>query len=108
MKRITGGFGRVATLVLAGAAFTALTTACSLDDRESMCMPDEYPVTAVGYAGGGDACVTKGEQPPEGMIRYPAGQVPQHVDDKWDRYWQTHALDKNGKLITDPNKVRKS
>jgi hypothetical protein len=28
--------------------------------------------------------------------------VPQQVDDKWEVYWRTHALDENGKTIDAP------
>lgn len=37
-----------------------------------------------------------------GFVRYPKGRVPQQVDDKWDVYWRTHTLDKNGKIIDAP------
>lgn len=106
MKGITGGLGRAGGIALAGVALTALATACSMDTRDAICMPDEYPTAVIGYAGGG-SCVSDGQQPPEGSVRYPEGQVPRHVDDRWDRYWQDHALDADGRLITDPNKVRK-
>jgi hypothetical protein len=105
MKDNAGGLRRTIALLLASAAVTGLATACSMDTRDAMCMPDEYPVAYVGHAGGG-ACVAKDEEPPKGSLRFPAGQVPQHVDDKWDTYWQKHAMDANGKLMTDPNKVR--
>jgi hypothetical protein len=63
-----------------------------------MCESDEYPVQAVGAPGSG-MCVTKGDEPAAGYVRYPAGEVPQLVDDKWDLYWRDHALDADGKLI---------
>ncbi|MFI0898502.1 SCO0607 family lipoprotein [Streptomyces sp. NPDC020983] len=108
MKISTGGSRRTITLLLAGAAvITGLTAACSLDTREGMCMPDEYPVAAIGYAGGG-GCVSEGQKPPSGTVRYPAGEVPQYVDDKWDKYWQNHALDAHGHLMKDPNQIRRS
>jgi hypothetical protein len=62
-------------------------------------MSDEYPVQGVGPQGGSQ-CVPKGQDPPEGTVRYPKGQAPQRVDDKWDRYWQDHGLDARGQLIT--------
>ncbi|WSS24485.1 hypothetical protein OG519_21050 [Streptomyces sp. NBC_01190] len=83
-------------MVLTGAAVTALTTAC--DVRDNMCMSNEYPVAAVGSTLGG-ACVTNGDRPPAGYVRYPKGKVPQHVGDKWDTYWGNHALDAQGNVI---------
>jgi hypothetical protein len=106
MNNATGGLGRAAVLVLTAAAAVGLTTACSVDLRDAMCQSNEYPVAVVGYAGGG-YCVSDKEQPPKGAVRYPEGKVPQHVDDKWDKYWQSHALDANGKLITDSTLVKK-
>ncbi|MFI0938564.1 SCO0607 family lipoprotein [Streptomyces sp. NPDC021020] len=106
MKKVAGGPVRTLALLLAGSAVAALTAACSVDLRDAICGSDEYPVAAVGSAGGG-SCVPDKEQPPKGSVRYPEGKVPQHVDDKWDKYWQDHALDANGRLITDPDQVRK-
>jgi len=63
-------------------------------------MSDEYPVKAVG-PGGGSACVSDGQEPPDGMVRYPKGQVPERVGDKWDVYWESHDLDEDGKLVKD-------
>jgi hypothetical protein len=108
VKNSTGGARRTITLLLAGAAVTGLSAACSLDTREGMCMPHEYPVAAVGYAGGGGGCVSEGQEPPSGTVRYPAGEVPRYVDDKWDKYWQNHALDAHGHLMEDPNRIRRS
>ncbi|MFJ6752721.1 MULTISPECIES: SCO0607 family lipoprotein [unclassified Streptomyces] len=81
-------------------AVTALIVAflgsgCSMQD--SICSSGEYPVKAVGSTSGG-ACVSDGEKPPEGYVRYPKGKVPQHVDDKWDKYWNTVVVDKNGDI----------
>ena len=73
-------------------------TACSMDIRDHECMSNEYPVQAIGPQGGG-ACATNGQAPPKGYVRYPKGQVPQRVGDKWDTYWNSHGLDANGKLI---------
>ncbi|QKW07875.1 hypothetical protein HUT18_17250 [Streptomyces sp. NA04227] len=85
-------------LALASAAAATLTTGCSL--QEATCGGGEYPVMTVG--GTGSACVPDDEEPPKGYVRYPEGKVPKHVDDKWDKYWQTHSVDKNGKIITVP------
>ena len=106
MKNTTRGLRRNTALLLTSAALAALTAACSFDPADNICMSDEYPVATVGYAGSG-SCVSDDKQPPRDSVRYPEGRVPQHVDDKWDTYWQTHALDAHGKLITDPNKVRR-
>ncbi|WUH88897.1 hypothetical protein OG900_01305 [Streptomyces sp. NBC_00433] len=84
-------------LSLTAASLIALSTACSTDTRDHMCMSNEYPVAAVGSSLGG-SCVTSGQQPPAGYVRYPKGQVPAHVDDKWDTYWQSHTLDAHGHL----------
>jgi hypothetical protein len=32
-------------------------------------------------------------------VRYPAGKVPKHVDDQWDTYWNSKALDSKGNEI---------
>ncbi|MEU1535985.1 SCO0607 family lipoprotein [Streptomyces fagopyri] len=97
MKDTAGRLRRTIALLVAGAAITGLATACSTDIRDHMCEAGEYPVASVGSSSGG-ACVGNGKQPPAGYVRYPAGKVPQHVDDKWDTYWGTHTLDANGKL----------
>jgi hypothetical protein len=69
---------------------------CSLQD--AICRRGEYPVKAVGNATG-RACVADNEDPPEGYVRYPAGKVPKHVDDKWDKYWSDKIVDKNGAIV---------
>jgi hypothetical protein len=79
-------------LCLAGAVMT-LTTACTLQDN--ICSDGEYPVASIGSSSGG-ACVRDGDDPPKGYVGYPKGQVPKHVDDKWDKYWQEHTLDAHG------------
>jgi len=33
-----------------------------------------------------------------GYTRYPEGQVPDRVGDKWDEYWSTRIIDENGKV----------
>ena len=51
--------------------------------RDRICDDGEYPVMGAANPAGG-MCVPNGEEPPGGYVRYPAGKVPQHVDDKWD------------------------
>ncbi|MFJ8076621.1 SCO0607 family lipoprotein [Streptomyces sp. NPDC096176] len=92
----------VAAAALAGsAAVVALTGCASFEYKEDICMGNEYPVLTVNGTGG--ACVSNGEEPPAGFARYPEGKVPQEVDDKWDVYWNTHTLDKDGKIIDAPD-----
>ncbi|WP_433445982.1 SCO0607 family lipoprotein [Streptomyces sp. CA-142005] len=75
--------------------------ACAgLEYKEDVCSSGEYPVLTVG--GTGSACVTEGMEPPKGFVAYPEGKVPKQVDDKWDRYWNTHTLDSSGKIIEAP------
>jgi hypothetical protein len=88
----------VVALSLAGVAAMGLTAGCGMDLRDHECMSDEYPVKATGPEGG-SACQTNGQAPPAGYVRFPAGQVPQRVGDKWDVYWETHGLDDKGRLI---------
>ncbi|MFC5800157.1 SCO0607 family lipoprotein [Streptomyces formicae] len=91
-----------AAAALAGAAAVVVLTGCSgLEYREDVCSEGEYPVLTVG--GTGSACVSDGEEPPAGFTRYPEGKVPQQVDDKWDVYWRTHTLDKDGNIIDAPD-----
>ncbi|WP_416985597.1 SCO0607 family lipoprotein [Streptomyces sp. T028] len=87
-------------LALAGATATMLLSACSFSMQDAQCSGGEYPVLAVNGSGG--ACVEDGQEPPKGYARYPEGKVPEYVDDKWDKYWNTHTLDENGKIITIP------
>ncbi|MFF0744879.1 SCO0607 family lipoprotein [Streptomyces sp. NPDC004111] len=83
----------------AGAAALVLAaTGCSMQD--AICGGGEYPVLNIGSTG--SACVKDGEDPPQGYTRYPEGKVPQHVDDEWAVYWQTHTVDKNGKIVDAP------
>jgi hypothetical protein len=79
---------------LAAAAVIGLGSACTVQDAQ--CSSGEYPVASVGSSSGG-ACVKNGEDPPKGYVRYPEGKVPEHVDDKWDTYWQNHTLDADGR-----------
>ena len=83
-------------ILLVGACALALLTGCGAD---AICGGDEYPVKAVGNTTGA-ACVPEGEEPPDGYVRYPAGQEPKHVDDKWDKYWQTKVVDASGKIVS--------
>ncbi|GGV90276.1 hypothetical protein GCM10015535_45990 [Streptomyces gelaticus] len=87
-----------AGLALAAATVAVLTTGCSMQD--AICSGGEYPVMTIG--GTGSACVSDDEDPPKGYVRYPKGKVPEHVDDKWDMYWRTHSVDKNGRIIEVP------
>lgn len=77
----------------------AMLTGCSTEDAS--CGGGEYPVMTVG--GTGSACVSNGDEPPKGYVRYPEGKVPRHVGDKWDTYWSTHTIDENGKIIKAPD-----
>ncbi|MFF9769087.1 SCO0607 family lipoprotein [Streptomyces sp. NPDC053086] len=92
---------RTGAVALTSAAVLAVLTGCSLEYKEDICSDGEYPVITVGGTGG--SCVKDGEEPPPDSVRYPQGKVPQHVDDKWDVYWRTHTLDKNGKIIDAPD-----
>ncbi|MCB5168427.1 hypothetical protein LG634_26840 [Streptomyces bambusae] len=92
---------RAATFVLAGAAAVLALTGCNLDFQEDVCNTGEYPVLAVG--GSGSACMPNGEEPAQGYARYPEGKVPRQLDDKWDVYWRTHTLDKDGNVIDAPD-----
>ncbi|MDT9699369.1 SCO0607 family lipoprotein [Streptomyces sp. P17] len=90
-----------ALAVAAGVAAALALTGCSgWEYREDICSSGEYPVMTVN--GTGSACVANGDEPPAGYVRYPEGKVPKQVDDKWDVYWRTHTLDKNGDIIDAP------
>jgi hypothetical protein len=89
----------LAAVTLAAAAMMGLATACDADLRDHECSSGEYPVLAANSLNGAGACVTNGEEPPAGYVRYPKGQVPERVGDKWDVYWQTHGLDIHGHPI---------
>jgi hypothetical protein len=80
----------LATIALAAGL---LTGGCA---DEAICRGGEYPVAAVGSTG--RACVSDQEEPPAGYVRYPEGKVPKHVDDQWDKYWNTHTIDKTGTI----------
>ncbi|NJP31940.1 SCO0607 family lipoprotein [Micromonospora thermarum] len=85
-----------ALFAVAGLATLSLVGGCAF--REAVCGSDHYPVKAVNSTG--STCVKKGEQPPQGYVRYPDGKVPKYVDDEWDRYWREHRLDENGNEST--------
>lgn len=90
----------VRILAMASATVALLVvTGCSTEDAS--CGGGEYPVMTVGDTG--SACVPNGEEPPKGYTRYPEGKVPEHVGDKWDKYWETHTVDENGKIIKAPD-----
>ncbi|MEV0118439.1 hypothetical protein AB0H77_35210 [Streptomyces sp. NPDC050844] len=93
---------RVVTAALASAAAVVVLTGCAgLEYKEDICSSGEYPVMSVGGTGG--ACVSDKKDPPAGFVRYPKGKVPQQVDDKWDVYWNTHTVDKDGNIIDAPD-----
>ncbi|MCX5387373.1 SCO0607 family lipoprotein [Streptomyces sp. NBC_00083] len=80
---------------VAGASLVLLSlTGCSTQD--AICGGGEYPVLNVGSTG--KACVDKQQEPPQGYVRYPKDKVPEHVGDKWDTYWETHTIDRSGKI----------
>ncbi|MGP4049015.1 SCO0607 family lipoprotein [Streptomyces sp. 2A115] len=86
-------------LALASVIIMLLATGCSTEGAS--CGGGQYPVLAVGSTG--SVCVTNGEEPPKGYARYPAGKAPEHVGDKWDKYWETRTIDENGKIIKVPD-----
>lgn len=86
----------MAALTAAGVAGIFLAGGCAF--REAICSSDEYPVAAVRNTG--RACEKDGQAPPSGWVRFPEGKVPEHVGDKWDRYWEDHTLDENGREVT--------
>lgn len=91
----------VAAALACVAAATVLTGCAGLGYQENICGNGEYPALSVG--GTGSACFSDKEEPSAGYARYPAGKVPRQVDDKWDVYWRTHTLDKDGKIIAAPD-----
>ncbi|MFF0425128.1 SCO0607 family lipoprotein [Streptomyces sp. NPDC004520] len=95
-----GRFRFVAAALASAAAVVSLTGCAGLEYKEDVCSSGEYPVLSVG--GTGSACVPDKQEPPAGFVRYPEGKVPQQVDDKWDVYWNTHTLDKDGNIIDAP------
>lgn len=93
-------YGRrpVTVLVLAAVSMAFALTGCSMED--AICGGGEYPILNVGSTG--SACAPNGHEPPKGYTRYPEGKVPEHVGDTWDTYWQSHTVDKGGKIIKAP------
>ncbi|MCZ0982101.1 hypothetical protein O1L60_33025 [Streptomyces diastatochromogenes] len=83
-------------MLVAGLTATLLLTGCA--GQERVCGSGEYPVKAVGNTDGQD-CVADGQEPPEGWVRYPAGQVPHYVGDEWDRHWSTLVVDDQGRVV---------
>ncbi len=88
---------RLRDLVPVAVLVPLLAAGCSFDER--ICSSGHYPVKAVGSTTGAD-CVPDGEEPPEGYVRYPDGQVPEVVGDKWDEYWSTRVVDENGTVVS--------
>lgn len=86
---------RVRLMVLGAVIITSLS-GCFYEER--ICGSEDYPVKAVGSATGQD-CVPKGQEPPEGYVRYPKGQEPEVVGDEWDEYWSNRVLDENGNVV---------
>jgi hypothetical protein len=84
-------------VMLACAAGFCTVSGCGF--REAICSSGEYPVAAV-RSTTGRACVADGQAPPSGYVRFPAGKIPEHVDDEWDRYWGEHMLDQNGREVS--------
>lgn len=89
-----------AAALVSAAAAVALTGCSGFEYVEDICSSGEYPVLSVGGPGG--SCVADKEEPPAGSMRYPEGKVPKQVDDKWDVYWDTRTLDKDGNVIKLP------
>ncbi|MFG3039236.1 SCO0607 family lipoprotein [Streptomyces sp. NPDC048330] len=92
---------RIAAALAGAAAVMALSGCAGVEYREDICSGGEYPVLSVG--GTGSACVRDGEEPPAGFVRYPQGKVPEQVGDEWDLYWDTHTVDKDGKIVDAPD-----
>jgi hypothetical protein len=67
--------------------------------HEKICGSGQYPVKAVGNTTG-RTCVTNGQDPPRGYVRYPAGKEPKYVGDKWDKYWRTVVVDEHGDIVS--------
>ena len=88
---------RVRDLVPVAVLVPLLTAGCSFDER--ICSSGFYPVKAVGSTTGAD-CVPIGEEPPSGYVRYPEGQIPERVGDRWDRYWSTVVVDGDGTIVS--------
>jgi len=86
-------------LALAIGITAVLASGCSLSFADRICDDGEYPVMGAANPASG-MCVPNGEEPPGGYVRYPAGKVPQHVDDKWDLYWSHVTTDVYGNVVS--------
>lgn len=86
------------TASLAAAALTAALLSGGCLGRDKICRNGEYPAKAVGNPTG-RVCVRDGQDPPAGYVRYPAGKVPEHVDDEWDVYWRDKTVDESGSIV---------
>jgi hypothetical protein len=93
-KRTSRGIAHL--FAVAGVSAVFLVGGCTMQD--AICAGGHYPVKLIGSDSGAD-CVPEGQEPPAGYVRYPAGKVPKHVDDEWDRYWSTRAIDAQGNEI---------
>ena len=72
--------GRLTTPLVLLLVLTVLGTGgCSFQER--VCRSGEYPVRTVDPTDAGLACAPDGEEPPAGYERFPAGEVPEYVDD---------------------------
>ncbi|MFB9363640.1 SCO0607 family lipoprotein [Actinoplanes nipponensis] len=89
----------MAVLTAAGVAGILLAGGCGYEEK--ICSSGEYPVKAVRSLTGA-TCVPDGEEPPDGYVRFPEGKVPKVVNDDWDRYWEEHMLDENGRELSGP------
>lgn len=65
--------------------------------EEHVCGDGSYPAAQI--AGPGSYCESNGTEPSSGFIRYPKGQVPEMIGDKWDLYWSDHYLDRDGRVF---------
>jgi hypothetical protein len=86
------------TAIVVATAFATVLLAGGCSFQDAICRGGEYPVKAIGNATGA-ACVPDNQDQPAGYVRYPAGKVPKHVDDKWDKYWSDKIVDKNGNIV---------
>jgi hypothetical protein len=73
-----------------------LVAGCST--RERICKSGEYPVKAVGSSTG-RTCVPDDREPGPGYVRYPAGRVPEYLDDTWDKHWRNVVFDADGNIV---------
>ncbi|MFF2655187.1 SCO0607 family lipoprotein [Streptomyces sp. NPDC058045] len=85
----------------AGPALVAVVvslTAGGCSSSDAICGDDEYSALFMGSTA--HTCVPRGQEPPEGYRRYPAGTEPKREGDEWDRYWSKHSLDEQGRLLS--------